>query len=374
MERTVYRCRYFRTPFCADYWKQAFSELKHTKTLAFAAVILALRLILKTVQIPIATDVYITFGFMANAFGSMVYGPVVALLSGALSDALGFLINSKGGIYFPLYMIPEMLGSFIFALFLYSTDITHWRLILSKFTINLLVNIVISEPIHVLYYRIALTKVYEPFLWIRIVKNIVMLPLESVILIFIFKSLIPAISKIGFTPPGKVDLNYTKRHIALIVVLTVIGLASVGGYVIYDYNTKSFSASYTAQERREKNTEMNMWVAEETGETNPEETVTVILSARSTVGNREMTYELAIYRIDMEKFTAQQEQAQDDIAAGKEGTKPYTIDTLHGYSKTPASKDEALIPIGTGIAKMDKNTGERISLEVFWTMNEENKQ
>ena len=83
-----YHRKYFRTPFSAAYWEQAFSELKNTRALVFAALILALRIAMKPLKIPIAADVNITFGFIFNALGSMVYGPVVALLSGAVSDTL----------------------------------------------------------------------------------------------------------------------------------------------------------------------------------------------------------------------------------------------------------------------------------------------
>ena len=90
MPKSIIQRRYFRTPFSRDYWYQAFSELKNTRSLVFAALILALRIAMKPLKIPIAADVNITFGFIVNSFGSMVYGPVVALLGGALSDTIGY--------------------------------------------------------------------------------------------------------------------------------------------------------------------------------------------------------------------------------------------------------------------------------------------
>ena len=376
MLRNPVQRKYFRTPFSADYWHQAFSELKNTRTLVFAALILALRIAMKPLKIPIAADVNITFGFIVNAFGSMVYGPVVALLSGAISDTLGYLVAPSGVYYFP-FIILEMAGSFIFALFLYSTDITPVRLILSKFCVNLFVNILLNEPIMIRYYQLFFTSAYQPFVWVRIVKNIVMLPIESLILMIVFRTLIPALMRVGYRLPGKMELDYTRKHIALLIALFVIGAASVTGYIIYDYNNKSFSASYTAAERLQKNLEMNAWVAEKASGLKEEETVTVIESARSKVGSREMTYELAIYRIDMEKYRAKHDKAEAAAAAGEEGAKAYTLDTLNGYSKSKAAKDDTLIRIGTGTAVTDKHTmkdlsiGDRISLEINMSWNEE---
>ena len=60
----------------------------------------------------------------------------------------------------------------------------------------------------------------------------------------VFRTLIPAVARVGFNPPGKVELDYTKKHIMLLVTLLVIGAAAVTGYGIYSYNTTSLSGSY----------------------------------------------------------------------------------------------------------------------------------
>ena len=369
MRENIIQRRYFKTPFSADYWRQAFSELKNTRALVFAALILALRIAMKPLRIPIAADVNITFGFIVNALGSMVYGPVVATLSGALSDTLGYLVSPSGAYYFP-FILLEMAGSLIFALFLYSTDITPVRLMLSKFCVNLFVNILLNEPIMIQYYRLFYTTVYQPFVWVRIVKNIVMLPIESVLLMIFFRAMIPALTSAGYRCPGRVALDYTKKHLILLVTLFLIGAGAVTGYVIYDYNHKSFSAAYTAKERLAKNLEMNAWVTEEQPELKPDETVTIIESARSRVGSKEMIYELAVYRVDAEKYRKKHDEAEAAAAAGDPGVKPYTTDTLNGYSKSKASGDDTLIRIAKGIAVTEKGSvsetsvGNRISLEI----------
>ncbi len=364
--------RIYRTPFSKAYWHQAFSELKNTRMLVFAALILALRIAMKPLKIPVAADINITFGFIANAFGSMVYGPVIALISGAISDTLGYLVAPGGVYYFP-FILLEMAGSFVFAIFLYSTEVTAARLILSKFCVNLFVNILLNEPIMVKYYELFFTTAYQPFIWIRIVKNIAMLPIESVILIFFFRAAASPLVRLKYIRPGMIRIAFNRKHIALIAALLVIGVGSIAGYVIYDYNTKSFSASYTAAERLSRNREMNAWVAEKTKGGNPEETVTIIESARSKVGSREMTYELAIYRIDPARLAEKQKKAEQAVLAGEEAAVPYpyTADTLQGYSKSKAARDDTLIRIGSGKAVTDKNTGERISLELTWNEGEQ---
>ncbi len=321
---TIHR-KYFRTPFCGEYWRQAFSELKNTRTLVFAAMILALRIAMKPLRIPVAADVNVTFGFIVNALGSMVYGPVVALLSGAVSDTLGFLVAPSGAYFFP-FIILEMAGSLVFALFLYSTDITPVRLILAKFSVNMFVNILLNEPIMVWYYKTFFTTAYQPFLVVRIVKNIVMLPIEAIILMVVFRAVIPALSRVGFTVAGKTQLDYTKKHIILLACLLVVGALSVGGYAWYSYNTTSLSASYTTQERLARNRAIEEYVLEEHRDLNADKVVTIIEAAYPKAFSPDVTYTVAVYKADLTG-------AEDKEALMTE---------LEGLSKSKAAKREEL--------------------------------
>ena len=338
----------YKTPFSKAYWIQAASELKDTRMLVFAALMVALRVALKVVKIPIAPTIDINTAFIVNAFGSMVYGPVVSLLGAAVSDTLGAILAPSGPYYFP-FIFTEMAGSLIFSLFLYRADVSITRLVLSRFCICFFVNIVMTEPIMVRYYELFYTSQYAPFQILRIAKNMVLFPIEAVILALIFRGVIPMFKRMGYLYSSGDKLRLTGRHIALLTVLFIAGATGVSLY----YNSISFSASYTARERLERNTEMNEWVADIYPDVPAEELVTVILSARSQVANPEMTYELAVYRIDWEAF--QQNQAEKG-----EG---YTVDTLRGYSKSPAAKDDALVRIGTATAVTDKKTGEHLRLE-----------
>ena len=86
----------FKHPFSRAYWRQAASELKNTRMLIFAALMVALRVALKSLTITIAPNLQISVGFFVNAFGAMVYGPVVALLGAAISDTLGCILFPTG--------------------------------------------------------------------------------------------------------------------------------------------------------------------------------------------------------------------------------------------------------------------------------------
>ncbi len=349
----------YQTPFSKAYWFQAASELKDTRMLVFAALMIALRVALKPVSIPIAMDLRINTAFVVNAFGAMVFGPVVAIPAAAISDTLGCILFPTG-VYYPPFVLTEIAGSVIFALFLYRTRITTTRLFLSKFCINFFVNILLQTPLmRGDYAYTGSTKVYELFDWLRITKNLVMLPIEAVVLVLLFRALVPPMKQFGQIKSTVDKLELTKRHIALLSVLFVVGSCASAVYAVHVYNTKSFSADYSAEERLVRNMDMNAWVALESPEEDEENLVTVIQSARSAVGNPEMTYELVIYRISWDQFHEKAGTVLKDQSL-------YSLRTIYGYSKSKAAADPVLIRAATATAVVNKHTGERLSLTIHW--------
>ena len=105
----------FKHPFSRAYWKEAAGEFKKTKILVFAALMIALRVVMKMVSIPIGVDMRINTAFIVNAFGSAVFGPVVGLVAAAITDTLGCIFFPTGVYFFPFIFI-EMAGSLCYAL------------------------------------------------------------------------------------------------------------------------------------------------------------------------------------------------------------------------------------------------------------------
>ena len=106
----------FSTPFHRAYWKLAAREFTSLHVLILAAMMTALRIAIKSVRIPIGPDLNITFGFLFNAVGSMIYGPLVAIAASAVSDTVGAILFPSGAYFFP-YIFSEIAGGLLFALF-----------------------------------------------------------------------------------------------------------------------------------------------------------------------------------------------------------------------------------------------------------------
>ena len=62
----------YSSPLSRSYWRDAAAEMNDTRMLVFAAFMIALRVALKLVAIPLAPNLKINTAFLANALGAMV--------------------------------------------------------------------------------------------------------------------------------------------------------------------------------------------------------------------------------------------------------------------------------------------------------------
>lgn len=239
----------YRTPFCKAYWADALRELKSVRMLAVAAVLIAVRVALKSASIPIVPPTLsINIGFFVNALGAGIFGPVMAILAAAVSDTLGCILFPNGVYFFP-FIFTEIAGSLIFALFLYRAPRSSVRIVLSRFAVCFLVNIVIQSPIMLLYYKVVLGKSYQIFDLPRICKNLVLFPFESILLILFLNITDPLTyrMKLTYEPPKKRKIS--GRLIAFLLALFLVGAAATAGYSLYDYNTRNHASDFEDADR-----------------------------------------------------------------------------------------------------------------------------
>ena len=217
-----------------SYWKAALVNFKNVKMLAVAALVVSLRVVLRLVRIPVGPDIYISFDCFVNSIGSMIYGPLVALAVGAVSDTLGALLIPQGPYFLP-FIVTEMSSSFIFALFLWRKErITPARIVLSRFTVNFVSNIIITSIIMKwLYYPLYFSdKVYPLFNSVRIAKNLILFPIEGLLMAILIYAAAPGLVRLGLMRKNAVE-KLKVKDIVLIVILTLISVALVVSYVLW---------------------------------------------------------------------------------------------------------------------------------------------
>ena len=345
----------YKTPFSKAYWKQAASEFKKTKVLVFAALMIALRVALKMVSIPIGPEMRINSAFIVNAYSAAVFGPVVAIVAAIISDTLGCILFPTGVYFFP-FIITEIAGSLFYALCFYRSKISTTRIMIATFLINFGVNVVIQTPIMMWYYDVIMGKYYAPFDLMRIVKNLVEMPVECFILTVVFRALIPSSKHLGLVPGDAEKLRFTKKNLIFMIVLFLVGVLAVTGYSIHTYNTTSLSASYSTAERFTYNELMRTYVEENNAQLEGKQVVAIVESALPKVGDPNVTYAVAVYTVNETELEA---NIAEKLAADPEST--YGLDTLKAYSKSKAKADDALDSVGYATIVADKKTDKLVS-------------
>ena len=344
----------YTSPFSAAYWRDAAAELKDTRMLVITALMVALRIVLKPLAIPLGPQLSIQTAMLATSLGAMIYGPVVAIPAAIISDTIGFIIYPTGEYFLP-FVLTEIASTMFYALFLYRAKVTPTRVMLSRFCICFFVNVVLQQFIYAWWYvyignpEEAKEAVLGIMTLSRILKNVAMFPIESVVLTLFLKVLLPVTQRAKLTYNSDSDMTFTKKQIVTLVCLVLVGVVSATGYLAYRYNTSSRSADYKKEERVEIQKEMAALVLEETEDWDDETVICVVDSAFRPLFGQETDYTVAVYVLDEEAF-----------AAGQAADAGYTLETLWGYSKSGPKKDpyQSLIKVASVAILKNEKTGE----------------
>ena len=184
-------------PFSAAYWRDAVRELKDLRKLTFAALMIAMCVVLRHIpSVPLFGGAKITWGFLARSICALVCGPVLGVAVGFAEDILSFFLTGGGGYpFFPGYTLTTMLGVLIYALFLYRAKPTIRRVFLAKLLTNIQ-NVVLGS----LWSAILYGKAWSVMAAGSAIKNLIMLPFQTALLVALFAALLPVLRRAGLVP------------------------------------------------------------------------------------------------------------------------------------------------------------------------------
>ncbi len=341
-------------PFSRAYWRDAAAELKDTKMLVVTAFLVALRIVLKPFAIPLGPQLSIQTAMLATALGAMIYGPLVAIPAAMISDTIGFMIFPTGDYFLP-FMLTEISSTMLYSLCLYRSKVTPFRVMLSRFLICVLVNVILQQIVFSWQYIYMGNpeKAQDAIMGImtvaRIFKNLAFFPIESIVLTLFLKVLLPVTNRMKLTYCGEGDMKFTRRQIAALVCMMVLGVGLATAYLTYRYQGTSRSADYSTEERVKANQSSAALVLEKTDAWDAETVVCVVDSAYRPLFGDETDYTVAVYILDAEAF-----------AAGQAADADYTMDTLWAYSKSGPGKDayQSLIKVAEATFTKNEKTGE----------------
>ena len=360
MTRTQKSTALYPHPFSKAYWRDAAAEMKDIRMLVVTALMVALRIALKPFAIYIGPQMAIQTATLATALGAMIFGPVVAIPAAMVSDTIGFMIFPTGDYFLP-FMLTEIAGTMIYALCLYRAKPSATRVIIARFLICFVVNVVLQQFIFAWQYTYmgnpekAKDSIMGIMTTARIFKNLFFFPIESVVITLFLKVLVPITSRAKLTYGGSTGLEFTKKQIVALALLMVVGAGSAVGYLTYRYDGTSRSADYTDAQRVEANQTMTQLVQDKTDNWDEETLVCIVDSAFRPMFTQETDYTVAVYVLDEEAF-----------AAGQAADSSYSMDTLWGYSKSGPSKDKykSLVKVASVTLTKNEKTGEVLRFEV----------
>ena len=350
----------YASPFSAAYWRDAAAELKSTKMLVVTALMVALRIALKPLAIPLGPSLSIQTAMLATALGAMIFGPVVAIPAAIVSDTIGFMIYPTGDYFLP-FVLTEIASTMFYALFLYRAKVTPTRVMLARFCICFLVNVVLQQLIYAWYYvyigtpESAISSLTSIMTTTRIFKNLFFFPIEAVVLTLFLKVLVPVTQRAKLTFGKDSDMKFTKKQIVTLICLVLVGTASAVAYLNNRYATTSRSADYSTEQRVEANHAAAELILDKTDDWDDQTVVCIVDSAYRGLFEKDTDYTVAVYVLDETAF-----------AAGQAADSGYTMDTLWAYSKSGPKKDlyQSLVKVASATYSQVEKTGEILDFVV----------
>ena len=162
------------------------------KKLIQISLLIAIEVILTrfcSIQTPI---VRIGFGFLPIAIIGMMYGPLSAGVA-SIGDILGMLLFPTGGSFFPGFTLTAFLTGIVYGVFLYNKPKTWPRIIGAVLTVCLVINLGLDT----LWLSILMGKGYIALLPTRIMKAVLMIPVQTFIIGIIWKKVVVRFVKVS---------------------------------------------------------------------------------------------------------------------------------------------------------------------------------
>lgn len=175
-------------------YQDSLLELTVTKNVVLCGLMAALAVVLGLVAtINIGPYVRIGFSGLPNRIVDCLFGPVTGALFGGALDLIKYFMKPDGPFYFG-FTFNAMVAAVIYGTILYQKKVTVVRVVCAEFLTKAIVNCFLNT----LFLSIIYGKAFFVILPLRVIKNIVMLPIDSAILYFTLTYVKKVVGHFGF--------------------------------------------------------------------------------------------------------------------------------------------------------------------------------
>jgi ECF transporter S component (folate family) len=162
----------------------SYHEFRNVRTLTTAAMFAAISVVLGYFTIVLGDYIKIGFATVANQFVYYLFGPVVGTFFGGALDILKYLIKPTGP-YFPGFTISAAVGGLIYGSLLYKRPISLKRILIAELVVSIVCNMLLGTY----WLTVMYGKGFFAILPMRVFKNLIMWPINSMIFYTIGKAL-----------------------------------------------------------------------------------------------------------------------------------------------------------------------------------------
>lgn len=163
-----------------QFYLDSMNQLKVTQNLVICGLMAALAIVLSYVaSVDVGPYIRIGFSGIPNRIIEFLFGPIVGSIFGGMLDILKYLIKPSGPFFFG-FTFDAMLAGIIYGSLLYKKPVKLWRIALAE----LLTKLIVNCGFNTLWISMLYGKGFFLLLPARILKNAVMLPIDTAILFF----------------------------------------------------------------------------------------------------------------------------------------------------------------------------------------------
>lgn len=156
------------------------SELKVTRNMVLCGLMAALAIVLSyTTSIFITPYIRIGFSGLPNRVVDYMFGPAIGGIFGGILDIIKFVLKPQGT-FFPGYTITAVLGGIVYGTILYNKPLKLWRVLIAEAIVKVFLNC----GLNTLWTSMLYGKAFFVILPGRALKNLIMLPIDTIILFF----------------------------------------------------------------------------------------------------------------------------------------------------------------------------------------------
>lgn len=157
--------------------QEGFGRLTDVRVLTATGLLSAIAIVLGFFKIPLTQLVELRFGSLPVAAAGYLFGPVCAGAVGFVSDIGGYLVKPTGP-FFPGFTLSSVLSGVIFGCVLYGKEPTLKRILLAQILYTIICGILLNS----LWLSILYGRGFIAALTARLVKELVMIPVNTVML------------------------------------------------------------------------------------------------------------------------------------------------------------------------------------------------